>query len=66
MVIPVINNSIRNFAELALNEEINYGSFIYELIKYNMYFPNILSTLDKCEIISSDNPNITSLFCDYA
>lgn len=54
----MINRNIFILSELALNEKLKYGSFIYELIKYNMYFPYIISSLDQSEVISSSNNNI--------
>ncbi len=53
----MINRNVVLFSEMALNKNISYGSFIYELIKYNLYFPYILSSLDKTEVISNDNTN---------
>ena len=46
----MIDKRVLMFSELALDERIKYGSFIYELIKYNIYFPEILRTLDKSDI----------------
>ena len=60
-MINMIDKRVIMFSELALNERIKYGSFIYELIKYNLYFPEILRTLDKSDvtynkiIISAEN-----------
>lgn len=54
----MINRNIFILSELALNEKLKYGSFIYELIKYNMYFPYIISSLDQSEVTSSSNNNI--------
>ncbi len=57
----MIDKIVLMFSELAINERIKYGSFIYELIKYNLYFPEILRTLDKSDvtynkiIISAEN-----------